>query len=176
MEFIQQATEKIENEAVSASGQNVPAIAIYHYLLHKVKHDESFAKQVLVSTKALSKCFSYITEKAFEIAKVQYEALKEQTDDPEEQKIGVGMGDKEIFGYVDEYYLLDDAELERKKAEAKEKAEADQKAAEEKRNAERKAAEEKRKADLALKGKKTKTITEVKTEPVAQFDFFGEGA
>ena len=183
MEFIKDALEKIETEAVSVSGQNVPAIAIYNYLKHKITHDEEFAKQVLIPTKALSKCFSYLTEKAYEVAKAQFEAMKSQKeaqdeddDTPEEQKVGVGMSDKEIFGFVNEYFALDDAEIERKKEEARLKAEADLKAAEDKRKADLKASEDKRKADAALKATKAKAAENTKKMEAAQVSFFGESA
>ena len=134
------AVKKIKKEAEIASGQNVPAIAIYNYLLDKCKKDEDFSKCVLVESKTIPKCFTYITDKAFGIAS------KQNINADRNTPIGVGMSSDEIFALVNEYFTLDDKVIEeRKEAERKEIEEARRVAADTKR------AQEKAKADANKK-------------------------
>jgi len=143
MSEIIKAIEKLENEANSVSGQNVPAIAIYNYLKDKCSQDEAFSEKVMIATKSLSKCFSYIMEIAYTRAKSQHEKTGES-------KIGIGMSSEEIFSLSIDYFNLDDEAIERKKQEEKKAAEKRKKEAEEKRKAE----QAKRAADV--KNKKSK--------------------
>jgi hypothetical protein len=129
-EIIIKAIEKLENEANSVSGQNVPAIAIYNFLKEKCSEDEIFSGKILIATKSLSKCFSYIMETA-------YIRAKEQHEKSGEVKVGVGMSSDEIFALAVEYFNLDNEAIERKKEEEKKAAEERRKKAEEKRKAER---------------------------------------
>lgn len=105
------AIAKLEKEAESVSGQQVPAIAIYNFLKEKCKNDELFASKVLIETKKLSKCFDYIME---------FARIKSITS---ENHVGVGMSSEELFGLVADYYKFDDETIEQNKIEAREKAE-----------------------------------------------------
>lgn len=142
--IVKKAVEKLDKEAVSVSGQNVPAIGIYQYLREKASKDTDFAKQVLIETKSLSKCFSYVMEYAYKVAQEQHNQTKET-------KIGVGMSDAEIYKICEEYFALDDAEIERKK---KAEEEAKKKKAEEEK-AKKEAEKETKKKAKTEKSKKS---------------------
>lgn len=172
--IIQEAIEKISVQAEKASGQNVPAIAIYHYLLEKCRADEDFSKLVIAKEKSVSKCFSYITEKAYEAAASQNVTANINSDAP----ISVGMDSDEIFALVDEYFTLSDEEIEKRKEETRKLREEARKAADDARKeAEKKKADEKAKAAKEKeKAKKEKEEKKAKAEEVAkaQMSLFDE--
>jgi len=159
-EIQEKALSKLESEAESVSGHNVPAIGIYQFLKEQCESDEGFAQQVLIDTKKMSKCFLHIQEQAYEIA-------KKQTRPKAGEPVGVGMSSEEIFALVRDYYFLDDAEIERQKEEkrkadeAKRKEEAEKsKAEQEKRAAEAKAKKKAGKSKKPTSEKKPKTAAE----------------
>ncbi len=111
------AIAKLEKEAESVSGQQVPAIAIYNFLKEKCQNDELFASRVLIETKTLSKCLNYIME---------FPCIKKVTscyDVTMEIHTGFEMPSEELFRLVVDYYKLDDETVEQNKIEAREKAE-----------------------------------------------------
>lgn len=137
------AITKINEEAKTVSGQNVPAIAIKDYIVSKCESDEEFAKLVEKPEKCLSKCFTYLSEVAYQRAKAQQEATKCNN-------ICIGMSGDEIFAIVDEYFALDEEELARRKEEEKKAAEEERKKQDEEA---RKKRAEKQKAKAAEKPK-----------------------
>lgn len=146
--IVQDAIEKLDSEAESVSGQNVPAIGIYHFLRDKCTKSEMFAEQVLIETKTMSKCFSYIIEIYKERAKLQRVNG--------ESIVGIGADSAEIFAFAEEYYNLDDEAIERRKAEEKAAAKARKKEEEEKRKAHQKEnAAKKKKTESKSTAKKT---------------------
>lgn len=174
--IIQKAVEKITKQAEKASGQNVPAVAIYHYLLEKCSGDETFSKLVIAEEKSISKCFSYVTEKAYEAAASQNITANTNSDKP----ISVGMSSDEIFALVDEYFTLSDKEIKKRseeaqklREEARKAADDTRKEAEKKKSAEKaKAAKEKEKAKKEKEEKKAKAEEAAKAQ-MSLFD--GEG-
>lgn len=172
--IIQKAVEKITRQAEKASGQNVPAVAIYHYLLEKCSGDEAFSKLIIVKEKSISKCFSYVTEKAYEAAASQNITANTNGDKP----ISVGMSSDEIFALVDEYFTLSDEEIKKRSEEAQKLREEARKAADDARKeAEKKKSAEKAKAAKEKeKAKKEKEEKKAKAEEAAkaQMSLFDE--
>ena len=109
---IDAAIKKIDCEAESVSGQQVPAIAIYNFIKEKCTEDVVFAEKVLIETKKLSKCFDHIMKIAYNRAKARHNLTKEKS-------VGVGMSSEEIMELVVDYYNLDDAAIAKKEAEDK---------------------------------------------------------
>ncbi len=142
------AIAKLDKEAESVSGQNLPAIGIYHFVRDKAISDEAFAQQIL--QKKLSNCFSFVVEQyreqAFDMAKGTG-----TRDNPE--VVGIGASSDEIFDYVIDFYTLSEEELKRraeeKAAVRKTKVEAQKKEREEraKADAKKKAEAEKKKKE-----------------------------
>lgn len=151
--IVQDAIEKLDSEAESVSGQNVPAIGIYHFVRAKAISDETFAQQVL--QKKLSDCFSFVMEQYREQALNMAKGTGTR-DNPE--VVGIGASSDEIFGYVVDFYTLSDEELkqraEEKVSARKAKAEAEKKERQEKAKADAEAkANAKKKADAEKKKK-----------------------
>lgn len=149
-EEILKALKKLNKEAESVSGQNLPAIGIYHFLVSKVENDVEFAKKV--QCKKLSACFSFVMEQYREQAR----ELSNGTGTRENPEVvGIGASSDEIFDYVVDFYTLSDEELkkraEEKAAARKAKAEKERKEREEKRKAEAAAVEEAKKEAEAKK-------------------------
>ena len=116
---IDAAIKKIDCEAESVSGQQVPAIAIYNFIKEKCTEDVVFAEKVLIETKKLSKCFDHIMKIAYNRAKARHNLTKEKS-------VGVGMSSEEIMELVVDYYNLDDAAIAKKEAEDKEEKKDDE--------------------------------------------------
>lgn len=138
------------NEQSDTGDNGVPAIAIYLWLLDRVKSDVELAKRTLLKSKTLAKSFEYLTEVAYNRAKAIHEINHKN-------KVGVGMSDNEIFTLIEEYYMLDDYEIDKRKAEEKAKAEEAKKKAEAERKA--KAAEQKAKAKTSTSKAKKSSST-----------------
>lgn len=153
--IVQCAIEKLDKEAESVSGQNVPAIGIYHFVRAKAIADETFAQQVL--KKKLSDCFSFVMEQYREQALDMAKGTGTR-DNPE--IVNIGASSDEIFGYVVDFYTLSDEELkkraEEKAAARKAKAEAEQKKRAEKAKADAEAKANAKKEAEAKKKKKEK--------------------
>lgn len=162
-EILKLATEKLDKEAESVSGQNVPAIGIYHFLRGKCTKSEMFAKQVLIETKTMSKCFSYIIEIYKERAKLQRVN--------EESIVGIGADSAEIFAFAEEYYNLDDEAIERRKAEEKAAAKARKKEEEEKRKAKQREDPSKKKKSKSNKAESKSTDKKTVPEQPMQMSF-----
>lgn len=102
----------------------LPVIACFLWAYNKAKVDLAFAKQVCVKSKNFNKAFEY---------------LKKTVMSYRSGTSGVGMDHRQIFAILEEYFALDDAEIARKDAEAKAKAEQERKANAAKRSAKTKA-------------------------------------
>lgn len=154
-EILKAATEKLDKEAESVSGQNVPAIGIYHFVRAKAIADEAFAQQVL--QKKLSDCFSFVMEQYREQALNMARGTGTR-DNPE--VVGIGASADEIYGYVVDFYTLSDEELkkraEEKAAARKAKAETEKKKRNEKAKADAEAKAKAKKEAEAKKKKKEK--------------------
>lgn len=127
-----------------------PVIACFLWAYNKAKNDLDFAKQVCVKSKNFAKAFDY---------------LKKTVMSYRSGTSGVGMDHRQIFAILEEYFALDDAEIARKDAEAKAKAEQERKANAAKRAAKTKAEKKsaakdsenaKKKAPKSAKAKKEK--------------------
>lgn len=138
------------NEQSDTSDNGVPAIAIYLWLLDRVKSDVELAKRTLLKSKTLAKSFEYLTEVACNRAKAIHEINHKN-------KVGIGMSDNEILTLIEEYYMLNDYEIDKRKAEEKAKAEEAKKKAEAERKA--KAAEQKAKAKTSTSKAKKSSST-----------------
>ena len=128
-----------------------PVIACFLWAYNKAKVDLAFAKQVCVNSKNFNKAFEYLKN----------EVMSYRTGGSS----GVGMDHRQIFAVLEEYFALDDAEIARKEAEAKAKAEQERKANAAKRAAKTKAEKKsaakdsdnaKKKAPKSAKEKKEK--------------------
>jgi len=159
--IMRNAAEKIKEQAETASGQNVPAVAIYHYLVDKCENSEDFAKAVLNESKTVSKCFTYITDKAYEAAA----AANITADTNNNAPLGIGMSSDEIFALAEEYFTLSDDEIKKRREDARAELE--------KRRKELRAARqetEKKKAE-SKKDTEKKSVKPEKA-PDAQMSFF----
>ena len=127
-----------------------PVIACFLWAYNKAKNDLDFAKQVCFKSKNFNKAFEY---------------LKKTVMSYRNGTSGVGMDHRQIFAVLEEYFALDDAEIARKEAEAKAKAEQERKAnaakraaktKEEKNSAAKDSDDAKKKAPKSAKEKKEK--------------------
>ncbi len=101
------AMTKLNNEAATVSGYNVPAIAIRDHVAQRIMTDAVYAEKVIVEGKTLSKCYQYISDIAFGKARKMSKTDKQDG-------IMIGMSSDEIFALADEYYMLSDDELKKK--------------------------------------------------------------
>lgn len=68
MENKESAMTKLNNEAATVSGYNVPAIAIRDHVAQRIMSDAIYAEKVIAEGKTLSKCYQYISNIAYEKA------------------------------------------------------------------------------------------------------------
>lgn len=101
------AMTKLNNEAATVSGYNVPAIAVRDHIAQRIMTDVIYAEKVIAEGKTLSKCYQYISDIAFEKARKMSKTDKQEG-------IMIGMSSDEIFALADEYYTLSDDELKKK--------------------------------------------------------------
>lgn len=164
-ETILKALKKLDAEAESVSGQNLPAIGIYHMIRAKVTEDISFAQCIL--NKKLSACFFYVMEQYKDVALDMAKGTGTR-DNPE--IVGIGASSDEIFDFVVDFYTLTDEELkkrtEEKAAKRKAKIEAEKKAQQEKAQEEAKAKKEEK--EKREKEKKQKEIEKKKADELAE--------
>lgn len=84
----------------------LPLIACFIYVYNKAKKDIDFSKKVLLKSKNFTKCFEYLSK--------QVQSMCNGTK-------GIGLDHRQIFAIIDDYYELNDLEIEKKEAEAKTK-------------------------------------------------------
>jgi len=154
--MIDDAIKKINDEFEGLSSENrVPAAPIVKYLTERLQgeNDEELAANVMQEHKTMHKCFDFVYEQA-------------------KNHLGSKNGwieDGEVYAMAVDYFTMDDAELERKKAE-----EAAKKAEENARRNEEdaaKAAEVKAKKDAETKAKKAEKKAE-KNKTEGQISLF----
>lgn len=128
--------EKLDKKSIAKS--------FSEYLIEKCQKDEDFSEKVNQEQKTIEKCLAYVTQKARDYLGGH----------------SGGVEDNIVFGWVSEYYNLDDAAIEaekkRKKEEADKQAAEDRAKAEERRKqveAEKKEGEAKKKAEKAAEKK-----------------------
>jgi len=129
------AGEKLQRELAGTNDSRIPLKPIVAHLIGLCREDEAFGQKVLQGHKTLQKCCDYV-----------YEQVR--------QKLNGRSGyleDDVVYKMAGDYYRLDDAEIERKKAEeaqkvaeARAKAEAERKA---KKEAEKKQAKKEKAND-----------------------------
>ena len=135
--MIADAIEKIDDEMVNLDEKRVPALPIVNYLTEQLEGDEKLAELVNQEHKTLEKCFEFV-----------YEQAKKHLNNS-----NGWIDDNEVYLMAIDYYLADDAELERQKAiEAAENEEKRKVQAEENRirSEERAAAAQAEKAQKAV--------------------------
>ena len=118
-EAVDAAVKKITTEEENSKQKNsYMTESIADYVIEACQSDEVLAKLALQEQKTLDKCIAYITQKA-----------KEYIPKEHGNTACIPMPADTVYGWVREYYNLDDAEESRKKAEAnKKKTEAEKKA------------------------------------------------
>ena len=129
------AGEKLQQELAGTNDSRIPLKPIVAHLIGLCREDNAFEQKVLQGHKTLKKCCDYV-----------YEQVR--------QKLNGRSGyleDDVVYKMAGDYYRLDDAEIERKKAEeakkaaeARAKAEAERKA---KKEAEKKQAKKEKAND-----------------------------
>lgn len=138
------AVEKLKREAGTAKNDTVPTQPISKYLINKCEDDPEFAKFILIPHKTLEKCFKHIESEA-------RKKLQNRTG---------WIDDNEVYGWAEDYYRLDDAEIERISAEKKKQDEE-----------RRKKENEKAKKEAATSSNKPNNIkTDAKLPNVKQVD------
>lgn len=91
------AVEKLKREAGTAKNDTVPTQPISIHLINKCEEDPEFANFILISHKTLEKCFKHVETEA-------RKKLQNRTG---------WIDDNEVYGWAEDYYRLDDAEIER---------------------------------------------------------------
>lgn len=162
-ETIDAAVKKLADEK-EKSKQNKNAYmaqSIADYVIEACQSDETLAKLVLQEQKTLDKCIAYIAQKAQEYVPKEHGSV-----------VCIPMPADTVYGWVREYYNLDDAAIEAENKRKKE--EADKRAAEERAKAEecrRKAEAEKKKTEAEKKAEKA-AEKEAKKQEAGQISFF----
>jgi hypothetical protein len=162
-EAIDAAMKKLDAEKED-SKKNVNAYmaeSIADYAIEACQSDEALAKLILQEQKTLDKCIAYITQKA-----------KEYVPKEHGNTACVPMPADTVYGWMREYYNLDDAAIEAENKRKKE--EADKRAAEERaKSAERRKQqeEEKKKTEAEKKAEKA-AEKEAKKQDAGQISFF----
>lgn len=99
------AEDKLKAEAGTAKNNTVPTQPISKHLIDKCAEDAEFAKLILIPHKTLEKCFKHVESEA-------RKKLNNRTG---------WIDDNEVYRWSEDYYKLDDAEIERINAEKKKK-------------------------------------------------------
>ena len=154
-ENIDAAVKKLTAEDAKLDKKSL-AKSFSEYLVKKCQDDEAFSKKVSQEQKTIEKCVTYVNQKA-----------RDYLDGH-----SGGIEDNVVFGWVDEYYDLDDAAIEAEKKRKKE--EADKRVADERAKAEerrKKAEAEKKKTEAEKKAEKAAEKESKKQDP-GQISFF----
>jgi len=97
----QSAIEKIAASMETITEKRVPAEPIARYLTKKCGEDGEFAALVMQEHKTMEKCFAFVYEQSCN-------HLNKQSG---------WIDDNDVYMMAEDYFNLDDAEIERKKAE-----------------------------------------------------------
>ena len=103
--MIVDAINKIKSSMEGLKEKRVPAEPIIKYLTGRMEDDAEFATLIMQEHKTLQKCFDFVYEQA-------RNHLNNQNG---------WIDDEEVYLMAADYFLADDAELERQKAETKAK-------------------------------------------------------
>lgn len=109
------AEEKLREEMWILKDREFADI-LAQYLIKKCGN-EFFSAQVIQKHKTLQKCLNYVMGKVYEIAKEKYKGMGDEDRSPEKNSVGLAMSEGQVYKWADEYYALDDAKEEAKKAE-----------------------------------------------------------
>lgn len=101
--MIADAIKKINDEMGDLEEKRVPAAPIVKYLIERLESDEKLSALVNQTHKTLKKCFDFVYEQVRKHA-------GEQTD---KQSNTVWIDDNDVYLMAVDYFLADDAELER---------------------------------------------------------------
>ena len=99
------AIEKLQREVQTAKNKNVPVEPIVNFLIAECEHYADFGNSILIKHKTLEKCFSYVEKKAREKIK----------------GTAGWIADDEVYSWAREYFLLDDAAIEKAEEEKRKK-------------------------------------------------------
>lgn len=114
------AEEKLTREAKKGGGSGVPTTPIFLHLMGKIKTSEELKQFILLPNKTLSKCYQYV----YEQARSQLNGASGWLDD------------NVVYQMAEEYYRLDEAEIEKKKQEKRRTKDDKQKIETEKKSSE----------------------------------------
>ena len=161
-EAVDAAVKKITTEEENSKQKNsYMTESIADYVIEACQSDEVLAKLALQEQKTLDKCIAYITQKA-----------KKYIPKEHGNTACIPMPADTVYGWVREYYNLDDAAIEAEKKRKQE--EADKRAAEERAKAEesrKKAEADKKKTEAEKKAQKA-AQKEAKKQDPGQISFF----
>jgi len=101
------AIKKITDNMQDCEEKRIPAEPIARYLKEKCKQDKEFCALVVQEHKTLEKCFDFVFEQA-----------KNHLNNG-----GGWIEDNDVYMMAEDYFNLDDAEIERQKAEEEAKRE-----------------------------------------------------
>ena len=127
------ASEKLQQELAGTNYPRIPIEPIVTHLIGLCGEDEAFGQKVLRDHKTLKKCCDYVHEQI-------------------RKKITNGicyLEDNVVYKMAEDYYRLDDAEIERKKAEEAKKAAEARAKAESERKAKKEAEKKQAKKEKA---------------------------
>ena len=153
--MVAEAIKKIEGSIEGLDNHNMPADPIVKHLISKLEHDEGLAALVTQEHKTLQKCFVYVSEQVRKELNGEYGWLDDDV----------------VYLMAIDYFLADDADLERKKAEEKAEAEErNRKLQEERRKTLAAAAQEKERQRMLTNAQKAAA----KKQSEGQLSLFGE--
>ena len=104
----EEATAKLNSELEEAQRDSFPVNRIRDHLIGFMENDPTFISIVMQPQKTLKKCVAHV----FDTVRKKYGT-------------SCAVEDSEVYEICRSYYELDDAEIERKKAEAEEKRKAE---------------------------------------------------
>lgn len=165
---IENAVAKLKGESVCDT--RVPAQPILMYLVQRCEGgDEDLAEFIMQDIKTLAKCFNHV----YEQVKAHLAEELEKAKNERMESYSAWIDDQEVYRFAVDYYVWSakaeeeaEAESERKRIEAQEKA------AKEKAEREEKTKQSKARADA--KAKKAKSMAEKET-PATLDSFMDEG-
>lgn len=120
------AAEKIREEMWLLKDKFFTDI-VSRYLIKRAGEDVMFGFRVLQKQKTLQKCMNYIMEQAYKIAEKEQEKKsgggknKNRQGNRQNEAVGVGLTEVQVYQWAEEYYMLDDAVKEAKEKEAEKK-------------------------------------------------------
>lgn len=111
--------DKLENELKEIDEAMIPAEPITKYLLMCCTQKQEFGDLIMQPHKSLRKCFEYVKNYVYNISADKVRAQNGW------------LNDQEVYDAAEEYFRIDDAEIERQKAEEQKRKDEAQKQREE---------------------------------------------